>query len=374
MELSVPEDSGQIGNWEVKDGTLIFDLAGEGRYAGHWFYFDLSHAPPGRLPVVIRNWASSYYSGAWEGYRPFYRAGGEWARCEAAHLTDAGCEFVVPAGSPASSAPSPSSPSSLEIAWYQPYPLGLYRDWMGSLAGNPAVTVRSLGPPDLDCLEFGRPDQPTVVVIGRQHPGEVMASFFLERFVSALLDQPIHLAVVPIMNPSGVAGGRHRLNSSLVDYNRSWSNGADSPVEVQKVRDLLPSLARLDLFLDIHGDEDTTTCDSYLRRLPAHVLPTAGRRLQHRFLSALAAQGTATVALAPRSQIRSTVKRWLRRTGDYRAASPRQQQTAVDYVSRTYRVPAYTIEISAHRTGPGQAGQIGTSVATAILASLARPG
>jgi murein tripeptide amidase MpaA len=194
--------------------------------------------------------------------RPFYRVGGEWQRTDAAHITPEGCAFVVPAG------------ESTELAWYHPYSIGSYAEWLGRISGHSSVTTTNLGTSHLDRVVLGVADQPTVVVIGRQHPGESMASFCVEGLVSTLLlaadadgGLPIHAVIVPIMNPSGVAEGRHRLSSALVDYNRSWSSERESPEEVEKVRGLLGGLPRLDLFLDIHGDEDAIhTCGSCRRR------------------------------------------------------------------------------------------------------------
>lgn len=66
------------------------------------------------------------------------------------------------------------------------------------------------------------------------------------------------------------------------------------------------------------------------------------------------------------------IRRRLRGSGDYRAPNPGEKQSAVDYVSRTYRVPAYAIEVAAHRADPRRAREIGASLATALLTSVRR--
>lgn len=363
MEVSVPDDSGRLGEWRVEGQTLAFDLPVEGQYAGHWFYFAV-HDAPDELRLVIRNWSSSYYSGGWQGYRPFFRLGQEWERAPAADLTPEGCEFRVPGA------------KAVELAWYRPYPIGHYEDWLGRLNRHPRVTTSNLGVPGLDCVRVGEPGGPTVVVIGRQHPGESMASFCIEGLASSLLESaeedgelPGQVLMIPIMNPAGVAQGRHRLSNALVDYNRSWSTSDGRSQEVEIVRRMLSDLPRLDLFLDIHGDEETTTCDSYLRRLPARILSRRGRRLQESFLGQIGADPKSTQVLNARSAIRSVIRRQLRRLRDYRAPSPGQKQSAVDFVSRTYRVPAYTIEVSAHRADPERAREIGEAAGRALVNS-----
>ena len=102
-------------------------------------------------------------------------------------------------------------------------------------------------------------------VIARQHPGESMASWFMEGFIDRLLDEDdatsyalrqladIHL--VPNMNPDGTYLGHLRTNALGVNLNREWAQpGIENSPEVyftlKKMRE-----TGINLALDVHGDE-----------------------------------------------------------------------------------------------------------------------
>ena len=105
----------------------------------------------------------------------------------------------------------------------------------------------------------------TVVVTGRQHPGEAMAEWFIEGLVSRLLDEhdpvagplqegcTVHL--IGCMNPDGVAHGNLRVNAAGADLNRAWlePSAARTPEVLHARRTIERS--GCDAFLDAHGDE-----------------------------------------------------------------------------------------------------------------------
>lgn len=107
-------------------------------------------------------------------------------------------------------------------------------------------------------------------VIGRQHPGETMASFWMEGFVQRLLDvhDPVSRALlnkvdiyaVPNMNPDGSRLGHLRANAVGVNLNREWDKPSkDKSPEVFHTRAHMLATG-CDLSLDIHGDEDIPHC------------------------------------------------------------------------------------------------------------------
>jgi murein tripeptide amidase MpaA len=105
-----------------------------------------------------------------------------------------------------------------------------------------------------------------VWIIARQHPAETMAEWFVEGFLKKILSgtsqqnkallEKVTFYIVPNMNPDGSIAGNLRTNGAGIDLNRSWLNPdkLTSP-ESHFVFEKMKSIG-VDLFLDIHGDED----------------------------------------------------------------------------------------------------------------------
>ncbi len=102
-------------------------------------------------------------------------------------------------------------------------------------------------------------------IIGRQHPGEAMAEWFIEGVLDRLLDEDDPLSrklletctfyVVPNMNPDGSVLGNLRSNAAGANLNREWLEpSATTSPEVYLVRKKMLETS-VDMFLDIHGDE-----------------------------------------------------------------------------------------------------------------------
>lgn len=102
-------------------------------------------------------------------------------------------------------------------------------------------------------------------VIGRQHPGESMAEWWMEGFFDRLLDEDdatsralrglADIHVVPNMNPDGAALGNLRTNALGVNLNREWAAPSlEKSPEVFHVRQKMAETG-IDLALDVHGDE-----------------------------------------------------------------------------------------------------------------------
>jgi len=103
-------------------------------------------------------------------------------------------------------------------------------------------------------------------LISRQHPAETMAEWFIEGFLKALLSNgnssvqalldKATFYIVPNMNPDGSITGNLRTNAAGVDLNRAWLEPDRSTApEVHFVFEQMKKIG-VDLFLDIHGDED----------------------------------------------------------------------------------------------------------------------
>jgi len=130
------------------------------------------------------------------------------------------------------------------------------------------ATGKSIEGRPIELLRISRNPQALrkIWLIAQQHPGEHMAEWFmqglLERLqrrddaeLNALLEKA-DLYLVPNMNPDGAFRGHLRTNVAGRDLNRAWQSAseADSP-EVYFVQQQMRAVG-VDLFLDIHGDEE----------------------------------------------------------------------------------------------------------------------
>ncbi|MNO63176.1 Zinc carboxypeptidase precursor [compost metagenome] len=121
---------------------------------------------------------------------------------------------------------------------------------------------------DIPLLRISRnPAAPRRIwLIAQQHPGEHMAEWFMEGLIERLqvkgdaeLDHLLahaDLYLVPNMNPDGAFAGNLRTNAAGKDLNRAWQ--APSAEESPEVLFVQQQMQRsgVDLFLDIHGDEE----------------------------------------------------------------------------------------------------------------------
>ncbi len=165
---------------------------------------------------------------------------------------------------------------SAYFAYFAPYSHEQHCDLVAFANTCPGVTTQSLGLTldgrDLDYLHIG-PIAPTqnntkrlsVWAIARQHPGESMASLWMEGWLQRLLDEDdatsralrelADIHVVPNMNPDGSVRGHLRTNAAGANLNREWQEASmDKSPEVFLVRDRMHQ-AGVDMCIDVHGDE-----------------------------------------------------------------------------------------------------------------------
>ena len=156
-------------------------------------------------------------------------------------------------------------------AYFAPYSGERLRDFLAYCLTSPRVRHSVLGQTidgaDLDLLTIGTPGDGKRVcwTIGRQHPGESQASWWMEGFMGRLADpaDPVARAVldravlhvVPHMNPDGARRGNLRANAAGTNLNREWA----APT-MEKSPEVFLTLARMretgvDFCLDVHGDE-----------------------------------------------------------------------------------------------------------------------
>jgi murein tripeptide amidase MpaA len=334
-----------------------------------WFYFCL-HGAAG-VPVVLRflNAGQSAYPPGWDGY-------------QMVASTDRRHWFRVPTTYDGQVMTARTTPSANRIyfAYFEPYSYERHLDLLGTVAASDLVDVQHLGSTHagrditllhiLDAAVTG--PKKKVWLIARQHPGETMAEWFAEGFLQRLLDgddptsrsllQHCEFFVVPNMNPDGAALGNLRTNAVGTNLNREWLEpSVEKSPEVLVVRQKMQQVG-VDLFLDIHGDENlpynfvvgTEATPGYSPRIEA---------LQDRFKAA-----------------------WLAASPDFQTAvgyprvAPGQANLslATNWVGQTFGCLAFTIEMPFKdnanlpdgRAGwsGGRSKKLGASVLAAVLA------
>ncbi len=222
------------------------------------FYFRLTGAAGRDCVLRIQNAGAATYPAGWKGYRAVASEDGEeWPRVATAYDGKVLTIRHRPRG------------DAVWFAYFAPYSMARHDALVERMARSPFVTHRRLGTTldgaPLDLLEFGTARALTCWIVGRQHPGETMAEWWMEGFLDRLLDpfdaaactllEKARFCVVPNMNPDGSRRGHLRTNAAGVNLNRAWAEPsmAESP-EVYLVR---AEMARtgVDFCLDVHGDE-----------------------------------------------------------------------------------------------------------------------
>ena len=223
-----------------------------------WFYFRLAAAAGKDCVLRIENAGGATYTDGWKGYRACASEDGEdWRRVS----TDYDGTVLTIRHRPAGDA--------VRFAYFAPYPMARHDQLIARSGRSPLVIARRLGETldgaPLDLLEVGGARARTCWVIGRQHPGETMAEWWMEGFLERLLDPADALArmllekarffVVPNMNPDGSRRGHLRTNAAGVNLNRAWA--APSMETSPEVFLVGAEMARtgVDFCLDVHGDE-----------------------------------------------------------------------------------------------------------------------
>jgi len=263
IAISSAFDSGSIEvlalDGAQADLAIRHDLAADGTRSEflQWFHFRVSGAEREGARLRIVNAGQTTYAGGWRDYR----AVASWDRRRWERIPAAFDGEVMTIELPP--APGPSY-----VAYFEPYSwerhLALLADSCarGALSRRLGSTVQGR---DLDALVVGEGARP-VWIIGRQHPGETMAEWFIEGLLARMLDEadPIGRAlrrqatfhIVPNMNPDGSVLGNLRTNAAGANLNREWLEPTvERSPEVRAVRDAIHATGCA-AFFDIHGDEN----------------------------------------------------------------------------------------------------------------------
>lgn len=247
-----------------------------------WFYFCVRGDAGRMLTLRIVNASQSAYPDGWREYRACVSSdNAAWRRADT-RFADGALEIWY----------TPQTAVTW-FAFFAPYDLDRYGKWLDTARANPAVAVRTIGKSvdgrDIASLSIGAgPKQ--VWLIGRQHSGETMASWWMEGALARLTDTAdpvatrlreiatVHMA--PLVNVDGAARGNLRGNAAGIDLNRQW-HGPD-PDKAPEVAAVLAAMDKTgaDFALDVHGDETlqhvfTDGCDHDPAASPAQIAGVA---------------------------------------------------------------------------------------------------
>ncbi|SDG48094.1 Murein tripeptide amidase MpaA [Pseudomonas benzenivorans] len=264
MQISANFDSGNIEVIDASNPQRVL-LAMRPDLASHhfqWFHFKVEGLVPGqRYGFSLTNAGQSAYNQAWDGYH-------------AAASYDQRNWFRVPSRFDDGALDFSLEPCEAQVwfAYFEPYSRARH-DWLIEQALSKAgaelfASGQSIEGRAIQLLRVSRnPAAPRKIwIIAQQHPGEHMAEWFMEGLIERLqqrgdaeLDALLaraELYLVPNMNPDGAVRGHLRTNAAGQDLNRAWqsANAAQSP-EVLFVQQQMRQVG-VDLFLDIHGDEE----------------------------------------------------------------------------------------------------------------------
>ncbi len=257
------------GNIEVlsadKPGAIRLNIRKDNQSDFYqWFYFRLSGAQDsikGQACIMsIENAKTAAFEGGWENY-------------QARASYDREDWFLVPTRYEDGKLVIEHTPEygSVYYAYFAPYSMERHADLIAQTQMhddvNASVLGQTLDGQDMDMLSVGQDGEGKkhIWVIARQHPGEIMAQWWMEGFLSRLLDDDDPTArvlrekcvfhVVPNMNPDGSRRGHLRTNACGANLNREW--GVATMERCPEVYLVMAAMKKtgVDFCLDVHGDE-----------------------------------------------------------------------------------------------------------------------
>lgn len=264
MYISCPVDGGNIDVLNAGDATDIRLAIRSDSQADfkQWFYFRMVGAEQQACTLHIENASETSYPAGWEGYRAVASYDREyWFRVDS---TYDGKKLTIQ---------HTPTENSVYYAYFAPYSQERHSDLVNWAQLSDMATLSVLGQTvdgqDLDYLTITAPGDASARkqcwVIARQHPGETMAEWWMEGFLTRLLDEQDAVArsllqravfhVVPNMNPDGSRRGHLRSNAAGANLNREWAEPSlERSPEVLHVLHQMQQTG-VDFCLDVHGDE-----------------------------------------------------------------------------------------------------------------------
>lgn len=177
----------------------------------------------------------------------------------------------------------------------------------------------------IDKILIGKKENKTIVIIGRQHPGETLSSYFIEGIINYILENKKKLnntsfLIFPIVNKNGVKNGNHRYYNNN-DYNRMW-NKNNIISEIDYIKEELKNY-NINLFIDVHCDEITK--EDYIR---------TNNKKEDKI-------GNIKILNDP-----IKIKKFLRALIKQRTIINLKDETAREYITKTYKCDNMLVELS----------------------------
>jgi len=262
MKITHEFDSGSINVIDIQNRENIQLKLVQDNNAdiSQWFHFKLETQKDKLHKIKIINAGDSSFSSAWQAYQVMASYDGkDWFRVETKYADN---ELVI--------THTPEK-NTVSYAYFAPYSYQRHQEIIQEVSQSKQGKLTILGQSNdnkpIDLLTFGKDNinKKKIWIIARQHPGETMAQWFMEglikrliskdKIVEKLLEKSVFY-IVPNMNPDGSILGNHRTNSKGLNLNRQWQEPSKSDCpEVYYVKQKM-SETGVDLFLDIHGDEE----------------------------------------------------------------------------------------------------------------------
>lgn len=248
--IESPRDSGNIIVHQISgsEAALLIRSDDAASWA-QWFNFTVTAERGSACVLNILNAGNCTYPEAWEGYRACVLDGDEWRRAETRYRDGVLTISHMMEG------------NSAQFAYFEPYPYARHAALIRQTAATWSVDIlgHSLDGRPIDRVRMGSGPY-SIWLIGRQHSGETMASWWMEGALAHLavadgLLAAATLNIVPLANPDGVVRGNLRGNAAGCDLNRQWHkpDAARAP-EVTAILAAMEATG-VDFVLDAHGDE-----------------------------------------------------------------------------------------------------------------------
>lgn len=248
--IEAPRDGGNIRVHSIAGAEAMLSIRPDGHAAwAQWFHMRVTADPGARCILRIVNAGDCTYPEGWIGYRACVSDDGAWKRT---HTEFDGTVMTIR---------HTMESSQASFAYFEPYSLFRHHEQLQAARRHWPVDRlgRSVEGRGIDRIRIGNgPFQ--IWLIGRQHSGETMASWWMEGALERLAATEGLLAratinLVPLVNPDGAYRGNLRANAAGIDLNRQWR--APDPSVAPEVACILRAMAAtgVDFLLDVHGDE-----------------------------------------------------------------------------------------------------------------------
>ncbi|NNJ15312.1 carboxypeptidase family protein [Pseudomonas putida CSV86] len=226
-----------------------------------WFHFKASGLTPGQTHAfTLENAGESSYNKAWDGYHAVASYDQRnWFRVPS-RFDGQALHFSLEAQEP-----------QAWFAYFEPYSRARHNQLIERARHLPGVSLlatgRSVEGRDIPLLRVGdgAAGKRKVWIIAQQHPGEHMAEWFMEGVIDRVADNDAGLQqllsaadlyLIPNMNPDGAFHGHLRTNAKGFDLNRAWQDASSEQTPEVLFAQQQMKLHGVDLFLDVHGDEE----------------------------------------------------------------------------------------------------------------------